>query len=123
MQMHMYAPIWKKDRPPGLAGMSQLSPGVGVPHYASALMPYLQTLKEGLWHPASGSVFAAAAISYCGLFLYLSGMLLYRPNMTFTVPITFPFLRIDLNPSGNISRTSSFSLQTTLSSWSTLRAP
>lgn len=81
--------------------MNQSSPGVGVPHYASGVMPCLQTLKEGLWNPVGGPVFAATAICYCGLFLYLSGMLLYKPNMTFTVPITFPFLRIDLNPPGN----------------------
>jgi len=99
--MHMEVSVWKKDRPPGLAGTKLLSPGIGVSHYVSALSPYLQTLKESLWHNVGGSVFAAVAICYCGVFLYLSGMLLYRPNMTFSVPMTFPLVRIDLNPPGN----------------------
>lgn len=53
-------------------------------------------LRRTLRHPLGASAFAAVSFLYAGLYLYLSGMLLHKPNMTFDRPISFPFVDIGM---------------------------
>lgn len=59
---------------------------------------YGTLLRDTLWSKAGLITFGLVFFVHTGLYLYLSGMLLYIPNMTFAVPVSFPFVHIDLDP-------------------------
>lgn len=85
-------------------GMATLSAAVAPAARLGSSIPwraYGTVLRETLWSKAGILAFGAVFFLYAGLYLYLSGMLRYRPNMSFAVPISFPLVHVNLDPPGD----------------------